>query len=163
SRWRNDSIRSRISGSSSMTSTVSRRRAGRTPDRLLDAAAGRPSSGARAGRRTTNVEPLPGSLVTAIVPAICSHRIFVIDSPSPVPALLAGGRAAHREEGLNRFFHRRGRHAGAGARPGDRPAAAGRPRPPLDLEDDPAVLGELAGVAEQVQQDLPQPGLVGTD
>ena len=112
-----------------------------------------------------NVEPLPDSLVTHIRPPIISARRLLMARPKPGAAVLARGGSVDLAERLEQ------------PRPCDRrecrcrcPAPANvtscRPSPfgaPLHSEHDFALLGELDGVAQQVDQDLPQPGDIAHD
>ena len=111
---------------------------------------------APAGRRTVNTEPLPGSLVTVTSPPIMRASLREMASPRPVPPKRCAVEASAWVNSSNSFACCSGGHADAGVGHGklDPVASVDHPsRPQLDL----ALLGELAGIAQQVEQDLPQP------
>ena len=103
-----------------------------------------------------NVAPSPSTLSTHIVPPISSARRLLTARPRPVPPYL---RVVDESTWLNASKSLCARSAGMPmpvSRDGDVDhvgAVAG-----LDRHDDLAGLGELHGVAEQVHQDLAEPG-----
>ena len=72
-----------IIGSSSMTSTISRRSAVTGGGGSTDSAR---AGALTAGNRTRNMVPRPSALSTSIDPFIDVTMLWQIDSPSPVPS-----------------------------------------------------------------------------
>src|SRR5262249_48249941 len=111
--------------------------------------------GAPPGKRTVNTEPLPCSLFTVTSPPIMRASLRVMAKPRPVPPYSCG-----RGIGLGEFLEQLGlllgchADAGIGHRDLDPVAAVDHP---FDAQLDFALLGELAGIAQQIEQDLSQP------
>ena len=106
------------------------------------------------GSRTVNTEPLPTSLVTITSPPIMRASLRVMARPKPVPpnrcAVVASAWLNSSKQSAQLLL----RHPDAGVGNGNLdPASAigGFAGPELDL----ALLGELTGIAQQVEQDLP--------
>jgi hypothetical protein len=110
---RSRDIRSRTSGSSSITSTVtsgpddgasraSAAAAGRLRHPGAVWPAGRPAEGVTlAGISSVNVEPTPGSLVTVMSPPIMRLKRWLIARPRPVPPYLRVVDASTWEKSRN--------------------------------------------------------------
>ena len=106
----------------------------------------------RAGRRMVKVEPLPGSLSTVMSPPIIWQKRWLIASPSPVPPYLRVVEASACVNAWNSFA------ICSGVMPmpvsltrnviHSAPSTASR----LTVSAMVPLLGELAGVAEQVEQ-----------
>ena len=135
-----------------MTRTQSAR-AELLPFEPVEALAG---ASALAGKRTVKTEPLPGSLVTVTSPPIMRASLRVIAKSEAGAAVLPGGRGIGLAEFLEQLRLLLRRHADAGVGHGDLD-----PIVPVDHPPDPqrhlALLGELAGIAQKIEQDLPQP------
>jgi hypothetical protein len=100
-------------------------------------------------------EPLPGSIVTVTSPSIMRASLRDKASPEPDPPVAPRGQGI----GLGAFLEQlrlligREPDAGIGDRELDPVTSVRNPeRPQRDL----ALLGELAGVAQEVEQDLPK-------
>ena len=101
-------------------------------------------------------EPLPGSLVTVTSPPIMRASLRVMARPSPVPPKRCAVVASAWLNSSNSFaccsavmpMPVSETDSSIQSRPFADPA-----RPQRDL----ALLGELAGVAQEIEQDLPQP------
>ncbi len=110
----------------------------------------------QAGRRTVNTEPLPGSLATVTSPPIMRASLRVMASPSPVPPKRCAVEASAWVNSSNSFACCSAvmpMPVSETAKLDAVAAIAHLARRKLDL----ALLGELAGIAQQVEQDLPQP------
>jgi hypothetical protein len=108
---------------------------------------------------TEKVEPLPGVLMTCTSPFIMRARLREISSPRPVPPHPAFARGVGLKETAEQLLHglRVHAHPGIGHRDDQRLRVVLRaPNAHRDL----ALVGELDGVAEQVEQNLPHPRLV---
>src|SRR5262249_40165504 len=106
-------------------------------------------------RRTVNTEPLPCSLVTVTSPPIRRASLRVMARPSPVPPKRCAVVASAWVNSSNSLACCRC-HADPGVGHGklDPLLTVGDPpRPQRDL----ALLGELKGIAQQIEQYLPQP------
>ena len=154
-------ISSQALGSSSITSTVPRVRDQRGrlrhAHRLSVVETRTPSFFSRlirAGSETMNTEPLPSSVSTETSPPIIWQKRRLITRPRPVPPYLREVEASAWVKAWKRRPELLRGHADAGV--GDAeddpvaPAVVSRP----GLETDLAVLGELGGVGEQVEQHL---------
>src|SRR5262249_1435391 len=141
---------SRAVASSSMTRTQSA--AGeRRPSEPLELLA---CTSALPGRRTVNTEPLPGSLATATSPPIMRASLRVMARPSPVPPYC---RAVEESAWVNSS---NSLACCSGVIP--MPVSATAIFDPIaaidhlfDTQLNLALLGELAGIAQQIEQDLP--------
>src|SRR5439155_1593150 len=149
-------MRSRAVASSSITSTQSPV-GSRPPLVAAFAAASAPD-----GSRTVNTEPLPCSLVTATSPPITRKlaRMMGGDVAEPGATVAPRGRGIGLSEFLEQLglLLRRHADAGIGHRELDPVTTVGDP---ARLELDLALARELAGVAQKVEQDLPQPHGIG--
>ena len=110
-----------------------------------------------AGRRRTNVEPSPARLETETVPPIISQNRLLIASPRPVPPYLRVVETSACVNGWNSLAHC------SGVMPipvsvivKTNHSCPGPARFPAHRQPDLAILGELARVGQQVEQDLPQ-------
>src|SRR6516165_3987257 len=142
---------SRAVASSSMTRTRSAM-GERRPSELLELLA---CASTLPGRRTVKTEPLPGSLVTVTSPPIM-RELARDGKAEPRAAEALSGRGIGLGELLEqlRLLLRGHANTGVSDRELDPVATVGDPaRPQPDL----AFLGELAGIAQQVEQYLPQP------
>ena len=81
--------------------------------------------------------------------------------PQASAAVLAGRRRIRLHELLKQPAHLLGRHADAGIRHTHDDPVAFPARLASRLQHDLAALGELAGIAQEVEHDLPQPDCVG--
>ena len=110
----------------------------------------------RTGKLNENVEPLPRVDSTQMRPPCSSTMRLAMASPSPVPPFAAGRGAVDLLELLEDplLLILRDARPGVGDR-GDE-HAVGRSHPHRDL----AGVGELDGVAHQIQQHLRDPPLV---
>src|SRR5215831_1040719 len=99
------------------------------------------------GRRTVNTEPLPDSLVTVTSPPIRRASLRVMASPRPVPPYFFAVDASAWENSWNNLPS----CSGVMPMPVSATASSTQCRPLITL------LGELAGVAQEVEQDLAQP------
>ena len=116
-----------------------------------------------AGMRMVKVEPSPGVLSTETSPPIIWQIFRVIARPRPVPPYLRVVEASAWVKAWNSRPTCSGGHADAGvADAEDDPVAVG-PRLAGDVQADGPVPGELAGVRQQVEQALAEPGRVGED
>ncbi len=106
------------------------------------------------------VEPLPSSLSATDVAAEHPAEVPGDGEPEPGAAIVPGGRGVGLAEGLEE----RRQSAPASCRCRCRTTSNSTRSPPLGQpscrQRDPALLGELGGVAEQVEQDLAELGLV---
>src|ERR1700746_2584102 len=107
------------------------------------------------GRRTVKTDPLPGSLATVTSPPIMRASLRVMARPSPVPPERRAVRASAWLNSSNSFALLRG-HSDAGIHDGklDPAASIGDLAHP---QGDLAGFGELAGITQEIEQDLPQP------
>ena len=95
-------------------------------------------------------------------PPIIWQNRRLMASPSPVPPYLRVVDASAWTNSWNSLPICSRRHADAGVGDRDRHPFAARPRVArFDANRDRAVLGELAGVAREIEQRLPDPHLVG--
>ena len=127
--------------------------------------AGRTGAGSASGRSTSgsvssnqNVLPTPGSLVDADLPPISSTSWRVMASPRPVPPK----RRVIDPSACSKARNRRSSAAGSMPMPVSITSTRTAAEPSRDLaggeaQRDAAALGELDGVAEQVDQHLAQP------
>jgi hypothetical protein len=150
--------RSRLSSMSSASSSRSgRTEAGSKPARP-DATAASPTSSATSNQ---NRLPTPGALSTPISPAHGLDQPLADRQPEPAAAVAARGRAVRLGEGPEQPRRLPGRHPDPGVA-----HLEPQPHPPLalraarDRDRDPAFVGELERVADQVEQHLPEPGRV---
>ena len=130
----------------------------RTPNRTSDRVANpiQAQDGAPPGRRTVNTEPLPGSLATVTSPPIMRASLRVMARPKPGAAEALRGRGLGLAEFLEQL--RLLLRASCRCRYRRRQARSSRGRCPLRASQrDLALLGELAGIAQEIEQDLPQP------
>src|SRR5262249_15699679 len=141
---------SRAVASSSMTRTQSAlgERRPSAPVELLVCAS------ALAGRRTVKTEPLPGSLVTITPPPIMRASLRVMAKPSPVPPYC---RAVEESAWVNSSTAWSAARVSYQCRYRPRRSRSSRGhRNPFDAQPHLALLGEFAGIAQQIEQDLPQ-------
>src|SRR5262249_47769837 len=141
---------SRAVASSSTTSTQS------LPGGRLPLVAAFATGSGPAGSRTVNTEPLPGPLATVTSPPIMRASLRVMASPRPVPPYFFAVDASAWENSWNNLASCSGVMADAGV--GDR--EVDHVTPIADLaraQAHLAPLGELAGIAQQIEQNLPQP------
>src|SRR5262249_19191788 len=107
------------------------------------------------GSRTVKTEPFPGSLVTVTSPPIMRASLRVIARPSPVPPYC---RAVDESAWVNSS---NSLACCSGVMP--MPVSASNLDPVaavdhlFDAQLNLALFGELAGIAQQIEQDLPQP------
>src|SRR5439155_15212723 len=112
--------------------------------------------GATPGRRTVKTEPLPSSLVTVTSPPIMRASLRVMASPSPVPPNFCAVEASAVAELLEQLRLLLRGHADAGVGDGELDEVAAIAHLACRKFDF-ARFGELAGIAEEIEQDLPQP------
>ena len=167
---RKRSMRSRTVGSSSITSTVrpalpdgSGAVRGRSADGAGSASARRRVR-ASAGRRMVKVEPCPGALATVMSPPIMRQRRRLIARPSPVPPYLRVVEASAWVNSSNSFAV----CSGVMPMPVSETAMVTQSAPPssgrrLTSTRITTALGELAGVAGEIEQRLAEPRRVGPD
>src|SRR5947209_410131 len=141
---------SRAVASSSITSTQSL--VGARPPLIAAFAA----VSAPAGSRTAKTEPLPSSLVTVTSPPIMRASLRVMASPSPVPPNFCAVEASAVAELLEQLRLLLRGHADAGVGDGELDEVAAIAHLACRKFDF-ARFGELAGIAEEIEQDLPQP------
>ena len=110
------------------------------------------------------VDPWPGVLSTVTSPPINWAILRVIASPRPVPPYRLVVDASAWVNAWNSLRHLLGGHADAGIAHAEDDALAARAAIlALHNQPDRAVPGELAGIAQQVEQALAQPGDVGVE
>ena len=125
----------------------------RTPNRCSDRG---DHDGAPPGRRTVNTEPLPGSLATVTSPPIMRASLRAMARPRPVPPKRCAVVAIRLAELLEQLRLLLRGHADAGVGDGQLDPVAAVPDP-ARLQLDLALFGELAGIAQEIEQNLPQP------
>src|ERR1700737_2718219 len=101
--------------------------------------------------RTVNTEPLPGSLSAVMSPPIIWQKRLLIASPSPVPPYLRVVEASAWENSWNSLpICSAVADAGVSNCDGDPSAVVLLPL--TRVNGDGAVVGELVGVAQEVQE-----------
>ncbi|MCO5612280.1 hypothetical protein L7F22_066545 [Adiantum nelumboides] len=154
SRSRKRASRSRVAASSSITKMVPRSPG---PAALSASASSAAPVSKRTGRVSVKVVPSPCRLSTAIAPPSISAKARVIARPSPVPPKRRVVEASAWVKRSKQPPHLLRCHPDPGIGHGE----AHRRVDPGDREGDPAVLGELRGVAQEIDQALAQLGDVG--